>query len=406
MPLHSSLTELIQTKNADKQIRFEDSSPTHQMAFITAAAIHHSQLRHRPTPQICNNCPKITMTTDADSPSRPITNMPTLHIETPLIPSATPYLSRPATSKKKAPKILLKMDSLQPGGSFKIRGHGHLLATHASAGKRLFISSSGGNAGMAVALAASRLNVSATIVLPSSTPTFMQRRLERAGAHVIVHGDVWNEADAYARSLVSEKDAVYVSPFDDKLLWQGHSSLVHELVKQCNGKIPGKIIVSVGGGGLLLGMVEGLRQVGWLNDVQVVAAETEGAQSFAKMLEHKKIVQLKEISSIAKSLGALAVSDDCLRVVEERMCDIRSVVVSDKEAVEACSAMAVHHRVLVEPACGAAIAATRKIVMMEDGGDMDENRPLVVVVCGGSMTSPALLADWIESTGATEQDLS
>lgn len=305
-----------------------------------------------------------------------------LHIETPLIES--PHLSAETGNK-----VILKMDSMQPGGSFKIRGHGHLVSVHASSGKRRFISSSGGNAGMAVALACSKLNVRATIVLPSSTPQFMRTRLSQTGAEVVVHGQVWNEADEHAHELQrNDPEAVYVSPFDDELLWHGHATLIEELPIK-----PKCIVVSVGGGGLLLGIVQGLRNAGW-NDVEIIAAETKGADSFAKTANAGKIVQLDDITSIAKSLGALAVSTHCLDLFKQGW-NIRPVVVSDKEAVEACSVLAVHHRVLVEPACGAAVAAARKIGPVSDGA-------VIVVVCGGNMSSPALLAEWISKTNAKE----
>lgn len=314
-----------------------------------------------------------------------------LHVESPLIES-------PVLSKASGNDILLKLDNLQPGGSFKIRGHGHLLSTHVRAGKHHFISSSGGNAGMAVAVGGRALGVRVTIVVPESTPEFMIARLRREDAHVVVHGAVWDVADMHARQLVQEDNgAVHVSPFDDALLWAGHASLVDELAAQLAPRRPSAVVVSVGGGGLLLGVVTGLRNNGW-EHVPVVAAETRGADSFAQMAHARKVVTLDGISSIAKSLGALSVSEACVDVVNEAWPPVQSVVVSDREAVEACSALAVHHRFLVEPACGAAIAAAMKLDRRTDG-------PVVVVVCGGNMASPSLLAEWVKVTGATEANL-
>lgn len=367
------------------------------MAFISSTAFSSNFISRSIIPNR-NKCNTSALRMTAS------TELPTLHIETPLLESKAPYFKPDNDHGNHAPKVLLKMDNNQPGGSFKIRGHGHLLATHVASGKTRFISSSGGNAGMAVTIAASHLNVSATIVLPSTTPTFMQNRLQQAGANVIVHGDVWNEADTYAKNLVNEDlQSVYVSPFDDELLWDGHASLIREIEKQTNGEKPSSIVVSVGGGGLLLGVIHGLKQNGWIRDVTVIAAETEGADSFSQMVQNEKIVELEAITSIAKSLGALSVSKKCLELVQQGEADIQSVVVSDKEAVEACSALAVHHRVLVEPACGCAVAAAKKIMTQMPKAKKDG--PIVVVVCGGSMTSPALLAQWISATGASEQQL-
>lgn len=338
--------------------------------------------------------PSLSRTTRGTTPSSKMVAPPSnaMHIHTPLIPSR----SLSALSQH---DILLKLDNLQPSGSFKIRGHGHLCATAASNGVRHFISSSGGNAGAAVAHAGHMLGIAVTIVVPASTPEFMITRLRSSGAEVVVHGIVWDEADRYARELVEREPvgrAIHISPFDHPLLWSGHASLIEELKQDLCGERPAAIVVSVGGGGLFLGVAEGAHKAGW-GDVAIVTAETEGAASFAAMVAAGgRVVRLAEISSVAKSLGALAVSERCAEWVREGR-RVMPVVVSDREAVEGCSLLAVEHRMLVEPACGAAVAAVMKGVL----GDIGEG-PVVVVVCGGNMVSPRLLDGWIQTTGAKE----
>lgn len=319
---------------------------------------------------------------------------PPLHIHTPLIPS-------PSLSPNQS--ILLKLDNLQPSGSFKLRGHGHLIQQSSLSGIEHFFSSSGGNAGAAVAYACHQLSLSCTIVLPKTTPQFMLQRLRKIATNVIVHGDVWDEADTYARKLVEEnKDqGLYVSPFDDELLWQGHATLVEELYQDLKGEQPKCIVVSVGGGGLFLGIIEGLRRVGWM-DTMVVAAETEGTASFAKMMESGgQRVRLKQVSGLAKSLGALEVSEQCRQLIQQNTGNIKSVVVTDRDAVQACSWFSVRHRMLVEPACGAAIAATR---ILRDEGKL-ENGKTILVICGGEMVSSDLLNEWVELTDAIKEKL-
>lgn len=220
----------------------------------------------------------------------------------------------------------------------------------------------------------------------------MVRRLKEEGAEVIVKGDVWDVADEYARQLAERVGGVHVSPFDDPLLWDGHASVIDEIKRDMDGVKPDAIVVSVGGGGLFLGVAEGLRRNGW-DDVPIITAETDGADSFAAMAKKGEVVQLPEITSIAKSLGALAVSQKCVEWIRGGK-KVIPVVVSDRDAVEACSLLAVQHRVLVEPACGAAVAAVQKT------SAVGEN--VVVIVCGGNMASPALLEQWIKATGAKE----
>ncbi|KAI0562757.1 serine dehydratase [Gracilaria domingensis] len=308
-----------------------------------------------------------------------------LHVNTPLIHSTV--LSTPTTN------VFLKLENTQPSGSFKIRGHGYLCSTAAQEGVTHFVSSSGGNAGAAVAYAGKQLGIRVTIVVPESTPEFMKERLRGEGAEVVVHGSVWDIADQYAQKLAEEERSLHISPFDHPRLWTGHATLVEELAHQLDEK-PAAVIVSVGGGGLFLGVAEGMRKQGW-EDVPIVTAETEGAESFAKTAEAGHVVSLGEISSIAKSLGALAVSEKCAEWIRGGR-NVIPRVVSDRQAVEACSLLAVKHRILVEPACGAAVAALQGLPVKGN---------VVVVVCGGNMTCPSLLRQWIQQTGASETQL-
>merc|ERR1712232_607879 len=98
-------------------------------------------------------------------------------------------------------EVYLKMDCMQPPGSFKIRGIGETVRSAVEAGASRIVSSSGGNAGLAAAYAAKSLGVPATVVLPTTTPEGVHVRLRRYGAEVVVHGNVWDEADKLARNI-------------------------------------------------------------------------------------------------------------------------------------------------------------------------------------------------------------
>ena len=190
----------------------------------------------------------------------------TLHIETPLIEFRT-------MSVTTGRSVWIKLDALQPPGSFKIRGIGHACETYLARGARRFISSSGGNAGLAVAYAGRRLGVPVTVVVPETTTERAKELLRLEKAEVIVHGASWQEANAFAQSLIGASDA-FLHPFDDPLLWQGHATLVDEVFR--SGLKPDAVVLSVGGGGLLSGVVEGLHRNGW-SDIPVFAVETTGA---------------------------------------------------------------------------------------------------------------------------------
>jgi L-serine/L-threonine ammonia-lyase len=261
-----------------------------------------------------------------------------LFYETPLLYSAPLSKRISSSNSTNEVDVYVKLDCLQPSGSFKDRGMAHLLTTLAQNGFRQVVSSSGGNAGLAAATVAQQLDLACTVVVPTTTKPHVIAKLRNdLQATVIVHGVVWDEADTHARQLVAADPTAiaYVPPYENELLWTGHSTVVDEIYQQ--GLDPAAIIVSVGGGGLLCGVLEGLQrhqhhhhhqhnsnhgdndahaatsgEETFSGGCRVIAAETVGASSFAQAFREKRLVRLPAITSIATSLGALQVSPSAL----------------------------------------------------------------------------------------------
>ncbi|MFV3405367.1 MULTISPECIES: pyridoxal-phosphate dependent enzyme [Pseudomonas] len=301
----------------------------------------------------------------------------TLHIHTPLIESRPLSLST-------ARSIWLKLEALQPCGSFKLRGVGHACQTHHARGARHFVSSSGGNAGLAVAYAGRQLGVPVTVVVPETTTEHAKQLLRLEDARVVVRGSSWQEANAHAQTLLGPEDA-FIHPFDDPLLWTGHASMIDEVA--ATGMKPDALVLSVGGGGLLSGVVEGLRRNGW-TDVPVLAVETHGAASLHAAMAAGHSVELPGITSVATSLGAKRVADQALACSREH--PLYSHVVSDREALQACERLLRDHRLLVEPACGAALA------LLERPEVLAPYRQVLVIVCGGATATLEQIRAWRE----------
>jgi L-serine/L-threonine ammonia-lyase len=311
-----------------------------------------------------------------------------LYIRTPLI------LSDPL-SKLAGRDIFIKLDCLQPSGSFKDRGMTNLCQALQSKGTEKLIASSGGNAGLAVATVGHKIGMTVSVVVPESTKPNVIAKLKSLNAEVTVHGKIWNEADLMARQRVAEDpQAEYVSPYDNPLLWTGHSTVVDEIIEDLP-KVRA-IIVSVGGGGLICGVLEGLDRHK-NSSAKVVACETEGAASFCKSWQNGgKKVRLDGITSIATSLGALEVTEVSLQRAqrhEKAGGAVEACICTDKEAVEACVQFAADHRILVEPACGAALAAIYSDRLRAQTLKNVEG-PVVVEVCGGSGVNMDLLNMW------------
>jgi L-serine/L-threonine ammonia-lyase len=299
-----------------------------------------------------------------------------LHIETPLLESG-------AMPVRAGQAVWLKMDALQPSGSFKLRGIGHACEQYALRGARRFVSSSGGNAGIAAAHAGRRLGLPVTVVVPETASLRARELIAREGADIVVHGASFQEANALAQSMLSETDA-FIHPFDDPLLWHGHASMIDEVARA--GLRPDAVVLSVGGGGLLCGVVEGLRRNG-MASVPVIAVETAGADSYARSLAAGERVELPGISSIATSLGARKVSEQAFELARRH--PVEPVVVSDREAVEACLRFMDDHRVVVEPACGASLALAYRA-----GEALARYERVLVIVCGGVTATVEQLQRW------------
>jgi L-serine/L-threonine ammonia-lyase len=178
----------------------------------------------------------------------------------------------------------------------------------------------------------------------------------------------------------------FLHPFDDPLLWEGHDSLIDE-VKQ-SGVKPDAVVLSVGGGGLLSGVVQGLQRNGW-GDVPVIAVETEGAASFNAAVKAGCTIEIEAINSVATSLGAKRVSENLIKCLAEH--EIHSYVTSDLSAVTACERFLADHRLLVEPACGASLA-----LVYDHAEVLGRYQSVLVIVCGGATAAYEQIIAWKE----------
>lgn len=304
-----------------------------------------------------------------------------LHVRTPTCYSL-------ALSRASGRKVWLKLESLQPTGSFKLRGIGLACQHHARHAKR-FVSSSGGNAGIAAAYAGRELGIPVTVVVPETTPARARRLISDMDAEILVHGASWQEANEHTLAMLGDGDA-FIHPFDDPVVWSGHSTIIDEVVE--DGVRPDLVVLSVGGGGLLSGVVKGLQRHELTTPV--LAMGTTGASCLAQSVARKERIVLPAIDSIATSLGARQVAEHAFALLSKHR--IGCAVVSDLQAVDACLRFLDDHRILVEPACGASIAA-----IYEQVAELADFQNILVIVCGGALASVEQLTAWRRSLPST-----
>lgn len=332
--------------------------------------------------------------------SPPQDHLPTPWRRTPLIHSTT-------LSASAGFQIYLKLENLQPSGSFKSRGIGNLLLSHLSSLPRPsrqkchFYSSSGGNAGLACVVAAVSLGSPATIVVPLSTSSFMVQKLREAGAsEVIQEGTSWYEADSHLKTHVipaAEKRGekpVYVPPFDAPEIWDGNATITAEILEDL-GQAPEAVVCSVGGGGLFSGIMLGRERAGErARGMKVLAVETEGADSLNLSVREGKLSTLPAITSIATTLGARTVAERAFEYSREE--GVKSVVLSDREAMEGCVRFADDERIMVEASCGVSLALCYGGRLRKVMPGLTENSKVVIVVCGGKNITAGMLQTWEE----------
>lgn len=316
----------------------------------------------------------------------------------------TPLLKRQfKESKEKGPLFYLKYESLQPSGSFKSRGIGYLIESKVkmeegkdNASVHVF-SSSGGNAGLAAATASELQKLNCTVVVPVTTKPHMVEKIRNTGSQVIVHGAHWGIADTYLREVVmkelpSNVKPLYVHPFDEPLIWEGHSIMIDEIVEQLEEQgrsmkdVKG-IICSVGGGGLYNGIVTGLERHGYADEIPIIAVETVGADVMAKSLVAGEPVRLNEITSIASSLGSPYIAQDSFdKAISYKT---KSFVQTDPEAVRTSLRFLHETNLLVEPACAASLSLCYQADKLRELLDRKLNPEdiVIVIVCGGSATT-------------------
>lgn len=250
------------------------------------------------------------------------------------------------------------------------------------------------------------LGQDATVIVPETTGELMRNKIIAAGGNVVVHGKSLPDADEYVRAMVNQDSKlVYVPPFDHEDIWEGsfgpldifdqedktkirdlgNSTLIDELYLQLNGSPPDAIVCSVGGGGLLNGIMLGLERYGWSDIVTVVGMETRGADSLAESIRAGHIVTLPGITSIARSLGVTRVSDKTWELSQQH--NVKSIVLSDAEAAMACVRLAAEEKIIVEPACGVSVAACYHDILSQTVPNFNRNSSVVIIVCGGKFPS-------------------
>jgi threonine dehydratase len=278
------------------------------------------------------------------------------------------------TSPRAERPLLLKCESLQPGGAFKIRGAYNMVAQLTPDERRSgVITYSSGNHGQAMALAARELGAPAVVVMPTTAPQIKVDGTRAFGAEVIFAGTTSVERRARAEDEAAKRGLTMVPPFDHEWIIAGQGSLGLEILEQCPG--PGAILVPVGGGGLLAGVAAAVKQT--KPDVRVIGVEPAGAAAMKASLEAGRAVTLPQTASVADGLMPVRPGDLTFAHAQKFVDEV--VTVDDEQIIDAVLWLFTKAKIVAEPSGAATVAAAL-------AGRLDVSGPIVAIVSGGNIS--------------------
>ena len=270
-------------------------------------------------------------------------------------------------------KVYFKPENMQYTGAYKVRGAYYKISTLSEEEKkRGLITASAGNHAQGVAYAAKLAGIRAVIVMPTTTPLIKVNRTRNYGAEVILHGNVFDEACAYAYQLASENGYTFVHPFDDLDVATGQGTIAMEIIKEL--PTVDYILVPIGGGGLCTG-VSTLAKL--LNPkIRVIGVEPAEANCMQESLKAGHVVALSDVNTIADGTAVKRPGEKLFPYIQQNVDEI--ITVEDSELIVAFLDMVENHKMIVENSGLLTVAALKhldvkkkKIVSILSGGNMD-----------------------------------
>ena len=282
----------------------------------------------------------------------------------------------PQLSKRFNNNIYLKREDDQVIHSFKLRGAYQKMSSMSEEQKsKGVIASSAGNHAQGVALGASKLNIKAIIVMPTSTPKIKVQAVEQLGAEVILHGDVYDDAFHHALKLVEEHDLCFISPYDDFEVIAGQATVAKEILSQLE-KID-YVFSPVGGGGLISGMASYIKH--YAPHIKVIGVEPTDSPTLFKALEANERVILDDVGRFADGVAVKQIGELPFEIAKESVDDV--ILVSNDEMCAAIKDIYEDLRSVSEPAGALSTAGVKKYILENNL----KNKNIVSIVSGSNV---------------------
>ena len=276
-------------------------------------------------------------------------------------------------SKQTGADVYLKPENMQYTGAYKVRGAYYKISTMSEEDrKKGLVTASAGNHAQGVAYAAKKFGCKATVVMPTVTPLIKVNRTKSYGAEVVLHGDVYDDACAYAMKLAEEEGYTFVHPFDDLDVATGQGSVAMEIIKEL--PFVDYILVPIGGGGLATGVSTLAKMMN--PNIKVIGVEPAGANCMQVSLKNKKVTTLPMVDTIADGTAVKTPGSKIFPYIQKNLDGI--ITVEDNELIVCFLDMLENHKMLVENSGLLTVAALKhlnvkgqKVVSILSGGNMD-----------------------------------
>ena len=289
----------------------------------------------------------------------------------------TPLEHAPLLSQKVQNKVWLEREDLQPVFSFKLRGaYARMVKLTDEQKQAGVIAASAGNHAQGVALAAAKMGIKATIVMPRTTPPIKVNAVRRLGAEVVLHGDAFDEASTHAQQLMREQKLTFIHPYDDDDVIAGQGTIALEMLRQ-HPKPLDIVFVCVGGGGLIAGISAVIKQV-WPN-TRVVGVEPEDSACMTEALKAGERIVLSQVGLFADGVAVAQVGEIPFRIAQKCVDDM--ITVSTDEICSAIKDVFEDTRAIAEPAGALAVAGLKKFVAQQGIAGLE----MAAIVSGANM---------------------
>ncbi len=270
-------------------------------------------------------------------------------------------------------RIYLKPENMQYTGAYKVRGAYYKISTLSEEEReRGLITASAGNHAQGVAYAAKLFGVKAVIVMPNTTPLIKVNRTKGYGAEVVLYGDVYDDACAYALELAEEKGYTFIHPFDDEVVATGQGSIAMEIIKEL--PTVDMILAPVGGGGLICGVATLAKLLN--PKIRIIGVEPAGANCMQVSLRQGKVVSLPSVSTIADGTAVKTPGSNIFPYIQKNVDEI--LTVDDRDLIVNFLDVVENHKMIVENSGLLSVSALKqiecegkKIVCILSGGNMD-----------------------------------